>query len=298
MTKQGFFCLGYGRVFILALTFLLLSNCPFAAAQGTSESARFRVFPLKHISVEQGKKYLAEAEIGTVSHLSGTTALLVTGPADELIKAKAILGLVDSQEPFVVTAILPASTARNMPSNEQIAAQVDNISIGNFSNPPDDDTASKAIIDIHGDSLVVVAPGSRFREILFAVEQLEKKAAQVKKQPVEKDIRARQPAVPYKPKAVATVPQRKVWEQKAPEPPSIVRTYEPKPIANGEQTLNLDLPEKFDITLLLGLVGPYLNLDFMYDPAKVSGEVTLMLQGKLQGPIKVKDLYPMLLNPC
>ncbi|MHC4484551.1 MAG: type II secretion system protein D [Planctomycetota bacterium] len=279
MTKQGFFRLGYGRVFILALTFLLFSNYPFAAAQGTSESPRFRVFPLKHISVEQGKKHLAEAEIGTVSHLAGTAALLVTGQADELIKAKAILGLVDSQELFIVTAILPASTARNMPSNKQIAAQVGNISVGNFSNPPDDYAASKAIIDIHGDSLVVVAPSSRFREILFAIEQLEKKgtqARQVKKQPDEMDIRARPPFLsPTEDKGAVTA-------------------YEPGPIINGEQTLKLDLPEKFDITLLLGLVGPYLNLDFMYDPAKVSGEVTLMLQGKLQGPIKVKDLYPML----
>jgi hypothetical protein len=279
MTKQGFFRLGYSRVFILALTFLLFSNYPFAAAQGISESARFRVFPLKHISVEQGKKILAEAEIGTVSHLAGTAALLVTGQADELTKAKAILGLVDSQEPFVVTAILPASTARNMPSNEQVEAEVGNISIGNFSNPPDDDAAAKAIIDIHGDSLVVVAPASRFREILFAIEQLEKKgtrAKQVKKQPEEKDIRARPLFLP------------------STEDKGAVRAYEPEPIANGEQTLKLDLPEKFDITLLLGLVGPYLNLDFMYDPAKVRGEVALMLQGKLQGPIKVKDLYPML----
>ncbi|MHC4804697.1 MAG: hypothetical protein ACYTBX_00345 [Planctomycetota bacterium] len=279
MTKQGFFHLGYDRVLILALTFLLFSNYPFAAAQGTSESPRFRVFPLKHISVEQGKKHLAEAEIGTVSHLAGTAALLVTGQADELIKAKAILGLVDSQELFIVTAILPASTARNMPSNKQIAAQVGNISVGNFSNPPDDYAASKAIIDIHGDSLVVVAPSSRFREILFAIEQLEKKgtqARQVKKQPDEMDIRARPPFLsPTEDKGAVTA-------------------YEPGPIINGEQTLKLDLPEKFDITLLLGLVGPYLNLDFMYDPAKVSGEVTLMLQGKLQGPIKVKDLYPML----
>ena len=283
MAKERLFCAGYGRFLLLAATFLLFSNYPFAAAQGTSRPGRFRVFDLKHISAEQGKKYLAEIGIGTVSHLPGTAALLVTAQPDKLIKAKVILGLVDSREPFVVEAILPASMAKNIPSNEQIAAQVGNISIGKFSNPPDNDGAANAIIDIHNDSLVIIAPASRFGEIAFALEQLEKR------QPAGNYIQARQPAIPNNLRAVAAVP-----EQRTPEPPAAVTTYEPGPIANGEQTLKLDLPEKFDITLLLGLVGPYLNLDFMYDPAKVRGEVTLMLQGKLQGPIKVKDLYPML----
>ncbi|MHC4630221.1 MAG: hypothetical protein ACYS9C_02995 [Planctomycetota bacterium] len=288
MAKERFFCAGYGRFLFLAVTFLLFSNYPFAAAQGTSRPGRFRVFDLKHLSAEQGKKYLAEIGIGTVSHLPGTAALLVTAQPDELIKAKAILGLVDSREPFVVEAILPASMAKNIPSNEQIAAQVGNISIGKFSNPPDNDGASNAIIDIHNDSLVIIAAASRFGEIAFAIEQLEKR------QQAGRYIQPRQPAVPNNLKAVAAVPEQKVSRQKAPEPPAAVATYDPRPIANGEQTLKLDLPEKFDITLLLGLVGPYLNLDFMYDPAKVKGEVTLMLQGKLQGPIKVKDLYPLL----
>ncbi len=288
MEKERFFCAGYGRFLLLVVTFLLFSNNPFAAAQGTSRPGRFRVFDLKHISAEQGKKYLAELGIGTVSHLPGTAALLVTAQPDELIKAKAILGLVDSREPFVVEAIVPASMAKNIPSNEQIAAQVGNISIGKFSNPPDNDGAGNAIIDIHNDSLVIIAPASRFGEIAFAIEQLQTR------QPAEKYIRPRQPAVPNNLKAVAAMPEQKASRKKTLELPAAVATYDPGPIANGEQTLKLDLPEKFDITLLLGLVGPYLNLDFMYDPAKVKGEVTLMLQGKLQGPIKVKDLYPIL----
>ena len=279
MTKQRFFRVGYGRFFILALTFLLFSNYPFAAAQGTSGPGRFRVFDLKHISAEQGKKYLAQIDIGTVSHLPGTTALLVTAQPDELIKARAVLSLVDSQEPFVIQPILAASAAKNLPSNEQIAAAVRNISIGSFSNPPDGAAAAKAIIDIHNDSVVIVAPAGRLKEILFAVEQLKEKAMPAKeleKQPEEK----------YRQALPAFAPST--------EDKGVVGRYEPGPVANGDQTIRLDLPDKFDITLLLGLVGPYLNLDFMYDPAKVKGEVTLMLQGKLQGPIKIKDLYPML----
>jgi len=93
-------------------------------------------------------------------------------------------------------------------------------------------------------------------------------------------------------------PQMKPGEVNEPgeiaEPIAVIRPYEPEPIPNGDDTLKLDLPEKVDIVLLLGLVGEYLGLDFMYDPAKIKGDVTLKLKGKYQGPIKVKDLYPLL----
>jgi len=70
--------------------------------------------------------------------------------------------------------------------------------------------------------------------------------------------------------------------------------YEPKPSKNADQVLKVTLPPKLEIVHLMGLVGEYLNLDFMYDPLKIKGEVTLMLKGGLRGPIKVGDLYPLL----
>jgi len=73
------------------------------------------------------------------------------------------------------------------------------------------------------------------------------------------------------------------------EPTVQSRSYEPEPLPIGEEELTLDLPEKLSIIDLLDLVGKYLKLDYMYDPAKVAGEVTL----KLQGPIKVRELYPL-----
>ncbi len=72
--------------------------------------------------------------------------------------------------------------------------------------------------------------------------------------------------------------------------PKKIWSYEPETVTTGEEMLELDLPEKLNIIDLLDLVGKYLNLDYMYDPAKVKGEVTL----KLQGRIKVRDLYPLL----
>ncbi|GAI33373.1 unnamed protein product, partial [marine sediment metagenome] len=48
----------------------------FAAEQGdASGPARYRVFSLRHISAEQGKKYLAEAGIGIVSQLPSPNTL-------------------------------------------------------------------------------------------------------------------------------------------------------------------------------------------------------------------------------
>ncbi len=94
-------------VFILAVS-LLLSGGYLIAAEAVAGSgpARFRVFTLKHIPAEQGMKYLAEAEIGTVSRLPSVNTLLVTASQLDLIKATAILRLVDSEQKFVIKKIL------------------------------------------------------------------------------------------------------------------------------------------------------------------------------------------------
>ena len=71
-------------------------------------------------------------------------------------------------------------------------------------------------------------------------------------------------------------------------------SYEPAAFPNGDQEIKLTLPERLPVIQLLDLVGKYLNLSYVYDPAKVTGEVTLKLNGNLQGSMKVKDLYLLL----
>jgi general secretion pathway protein D len=73
-------------------------------------------------------------------------------------------------------------------------------------------------------------------------------------------------------------------------------TYSTPEAPNADQTLNLNLPDKLSVEDLLGFVGEYLHLDFMYDPTVVTGDtaVALKLQGTLRGPIRVGDLYPLL----
>jgi general secretion pathway protein D len=70
--------------------------------------------------------------------------------------------------------------------------------------------------------------------------------------------------------------------------------YEPCDIPNADEPVNLTLPEKMPVINLLDLMGKYLNLSYIYDPAKVTGEVTLKINGDLKGQMKVRDLYLLL----
>ncbi len=71
--------------------------------------------------------------------------------------------------------------------------------------------------------------------------------------------------------------------------------FGPPVLANGEDVLQLDLPERLDMMQLLDLAAEYLSLDYLCDLEKIRGQwVSLRLHGKLRGEIKVKDLYPLL----
>jgi len=285
---------------------------------GASESGGFRIITLKHISAEQGKKFLGEVGVGTVSQLSGSPALLVTGKAEDVAKAKAILDLVDAPEEFAIRSLPAVSEIGEPPAAEAVAEKVGNISVGTFSSPPKDTGQARAIVDVHNGSVVVVAPSSRIERIVSAVTKMlggkaysaEAAAKAGKTKPVEPDktaqrsktgkietVRPADANEPWPPAgepngvAVARTPEGPKPQEPEERTPSL---YEPKAPANANQVLKIALPEKLTIVNLLGLVGEYMNLNFMYDPIKIQGEVTLMLTGTLRGPVKVGDLYPLL----
>ena len=307
-----------GRFLVVSVALLLFSTNLLAAQQGDSERVEYKIFPLKYVSVEQGKKYLTEAGIGTtVSPFPGSPALLVTAKPDELIKAMTILNLVDCQGQFAVRTVFGASVAKNLPSNELVAAKIGNISIGSFFNPPAVDDKVRAIIDVHNDALVVVAPVSSVDKIISAVRQLSNpgeritqsgpdalsklKAPELNRPDVlglrfaaREEVRSQPNSVAAVLKQEQKVPEQKELEPKVLEPSAVSRPYETKSITNGEDTIQLALPEKLDITEFLGFVGEHLNLNYLYDPTKVKGDVTLRRHGRLRGPIKLKELYPLL----
>ncbi|MDI6448421.1 secretin N-terminal domain-containing protein [Anaerobaca lacustris] len=70
--------------------------------------------------------------------------------------------------------------------------------------------------------------------------------------------------------------------------------YTPTAGIDDDRIVDLNLPEKLPVIQLLDLVGKYMNLDYIYDPTQITGEVTLKLNGDLRGSMKVKDLYLLL----
>ncbi len=319
--KWRFFRGGHSEIFALTMTFIFAAGSFIISepARG-SEASTYEVFSLKNITADQGKKYLAEIITGTVTNPYGPSALLVTTSPKELTKAKAILKVVDCQEKYAIKTLLPASAVRNMPSNDQIAAKLSpsltkGISIGSFSAPPSEQTGTKVIIDIHNDSVVAVAPVALLDTIASVVAQFQEtgradvqnspiirasrttpqastkqKAAELNEPSAAKFIFAANGEIQTDPNAAAATPDQPAGSD------ATTGKYELPPIPNGEEVVNLALAdlEKLTIIEFLGLVGPYLHLDFMYDPRVLVGEVTINPNGKWRGPVKVKDLYPLL----
>jgi type II secretory pathway component GspD/PulD (secretin) len=54
------------------------------------------------------------------------------------------------------------------------------------------------------------------------------------------------------------------------------------------------LPETLSIEEFLGFVGEHLHLNYIYKTEQVKGNITLRRHGRLRGPIKLKELYPLL----
>lgn len=73
------------------------------------------------------------------------------------------------------------------------------------------------------------------------------------------------------------------------------RSYDTESIPNGEDVLDITIPEKQTLEEFIRLVGKFMKIDFFYDPKIIKGEVEFKFDGELRGgQIKVKELYPML----
>jgi general secretion pathway protein D len=131
-------------------------------------AAQHEVIPLTNISPERAKEFLGRLQIGTVSRLSGTKALLVTAEPGDLQKAVALVNLVDTRTEYDIQELGPAS-GKTLPSSVQIAGVVNGLSIGTFANPPRDTTKARAIVDIHNGTIVAVAPVFQLQNLKLAV---------------------------------------------------------------------------------------------------------------------------------
>ncbi len=384
MAKRRYFGVFFGRFLVLvSIVIFLASVGMLTGAEKKAESGPERNIAriLRHISADQGKKYLTDLGLGTVSQLGKSNMLLVTGRQLELLKAKAVLSLVDSERQYVVKTISAASGAEQLPDNDAIAAELGDVSIGTFLDPPSKSEKTPVIIDIHNESVVALVPSDKAEKLAAAIEQLQRAkaggapGAAAPNQPPEGKAGAKDsetddifkrlldsipdamevmggskptPAEPNTPAAGATTPQINepnepslevkskeetvVSAGKEPKPATTVtkvkpaatkpptkkptpkpatgpttverpgpkkiekrpggrKSYTPKPAPDADDELMIELPEKLPVTILIELVGKYLHLDYMYDPAKIKGEVMLKIQKE---GLKIGELYPTL----
>jgi len=64
---------------------------------------------------------------------------------------------------------------------------------------------------------------------------------------------------------------------------------------NGEDLIDITLPETITLIQLLDLAGKHMGLNYVYDPREIGNQsITLKLHGNLQGTMKVKNLYALL----
>jgi type II secretory pathway component GspD/PulD (secretin) len=279
---------------------------------------------MRFITAKDAIRFLADVNITNVSQLSDANALLITASQEQLLKASTLLTLVDSREKYAVKSLLPASEANQMPKPGAIQQEIGNISIGTFFNLPGG-TGFRAVIDVQDDNLVAVAPVAVMDRIVAVAERVRRSALSAQDTEQNNNItssgRTDEPnqlfsellstideaekGLPPRGTGKTAVSrgvepntaQSKSAEAEANSQPAagaergeIASRYEPRPVPEANETLELALPEKLEVIQLLDLVGKYLNLNYVYDPKQLQGKEVYL---KVQGPIKVKELYPM-----
>jgi type II secretory pathway component GspD/PulD (secretin) len=328
--------------------------------------------PLRYLDAEQCNFFLGPLGLRYVPVVPGANLFSVRGTPDQVKRAKLVLDVVDSPEDYCIENLGPASIVRTLPSNEQIAMALGNINIGTFNKPPVKDTNLRAIIDIHGDSILAFLPDrygdqlhklladndiamsfqkavlaqsepdGRLPEKLSGTISTSSQSRTIKQetesnevvitgivdseQQHEKSIlptsRTVQTAVvlassemtassePHAEDKTAKNSRAEVEnDSELPKTAKIIfkrtpngpesaetRTVTDKALPdNGEDIIDMTLPETITLIQLLDLAGKYMGLNYVYDPREITNQsVALKLHGNLQGEMKVKNLYALL----
>ena len=279
----------------LALTVcVLLVNVQLCRGSDNTAKAsvvRARIFTLNNISAKTGRDYLKELAIGeTVLPIPGTKAMSVTGKSLELVKAGTVLSLVDSEEKYLIKKITLKDTD-SVPGYEELSRKLASaVSIGSLISRPTGENVAKAIVDRQGDKLIIIATREQLSKIIKAIEEFEDEdmTATPPARAINVPKPAAQPAIQRSRNIAADVTAEEEITKNVPDS----STHREMLIPNGDDPVNIDLPEKLEIVQLIDIVGKLLNLDYLYDETKVKGTVTV----KIQGRMKVKDLYELLEN--
>jgi len=314
--KKAMLLCWLGICLLAAGTFSAGSTCLAA-------DASHQIYTPKSLRVADVKAYLSQLSLGTASALPGTNGILLTADSSTLGKTRTVLALVDSSIPYAIQRLGTSTEARHLPGNDTIAKRVGRLTVGTFATPPQGPRANRALIDVHDGDVIAIAPQDRMPAILAALagkpqppaldaspmplimepilpvpvsERITDGAALVLAAAAEPNTPSGEPNTPSE-TAASTRPLSKTIDL-GPTATAAEhqQEYTTPGVENAETELNLDLPEQLDIISLLGLVGEYLKLNFVYEPEKVQGNVniSLMLKGGQRGKVKINELYPLL----
>lgn len=150
-----------------------------ATAKENAKIYRSVVHKFVYIPAADAKKQLVELGLGTdISELDNINSLIITTDnLSDRLKVKSILKLIDSELKYEVTRLATAVDPKNIPDTAKINAAIRGIEIGSFMEPPRDNGAAMAIVDIHEQDLIAIAPIGLINPIItgFADLQSDKK---------------------------------------------------------------------------------------------------------------------------
>lgn len=345
---------------------LLLAGCRTTRPgdDTISESRNRQVFDLKFLEIERSVDFLSQLGFDEISLKPDTNSVSVTGSPERLHRASLVMEMIDTEEDFVVENLGPASAARNLPSNAQIATALGGITIGTFTDPPDADVQTRGIIDIDSGSVLAIVP-AHYRERLIdllghspdetgesdhaedatgsglAVEPAQEQIEAPEDQTTvsnslivqTSDERNRPEGLETHESAVEMPESSSQSDQAFSDDPNDGRENSAPPpnedddnlgipetfrlvlkpaeyigdslatgavtgsveFPNGEDVLDLTLPETLTLMQLLDLVGQHLELDYVYTPGTVGKQsVSLKMHGSFQGKMRIKDLYTLM----
>ena len=300
---------------ILLVAGMLLNGNAWANQAGVSSSEAQHVFYMpKYISVEAVIAYASQLPMGRVikSHQNGAACVQLSGGQQGVSCLLDVLDIVDSSHAYSIQLVDQSTGTWTDGLNRTLQSRLGNVSIGTLMNPPAKASGSRVIIDQIGyrdaskAKVLVIAPSLKISKIADAIQhgigsdfQMLAEVKDTTTSPSGKvTFDAGRLTDTNRLTEVNPTPSMSLEQVIRPrasdEPVSHVKDYHTPSTDNGEQMLDLNLPETLPIIMLLEFVGEHLKLDFMYDPKTVTGDVSLKLQGDLRGQVRVKDLYPML----
>ncbi len=315
---------------VLLLLSVLGCRTHSVGEMGTRQEEGSITIPLTHLSPAEASEVLSALQLGPVRPGTEPHTVEIACPAAATDQAAQVLALVDSSQKYTVVALGSKSLARSLPSNWKIAQTVGDIALGTFANPPDPNSPHPSLLDVLGDQLVLITPVGIEKKVrqAMAVEKAGRNTPAVsppppahqrpiqtpettvsdpvapQDRPITKTLRvADVPEEGLNVLGDRTVPQRDPNTLRGVLVPQVHHETNPlpagerqsPPLENGEDILELTLPDQMELVDLLELAGETLGLDYVYDAAQIPNHpVSLRLHGKQSGELRVKDLYALL----